>query len=144
MNLPSLVKWYIAFILVVMIRAIVVIRQTHDRIVAGRNPSRPFFMFHKVTRTDADKSVINCIKYLFNYGFFKFGIEICLIATVALIGTRMDLYAVFYGTWLCIMFVLERKKIQKIWNCYLAFIAIMLPLQYVMVVGLPPGLCISK
>lgn len=142
LNLPSLVKWYIALILVVMIRAIVAIRQTQNRITQGKN--RAFFMFPKITRIDADKNIINCVKYLFNYGFYKFGIEICLIAMVALIGTRMDLYAIFHGIWLCIMFSMERKQIQRIWNFYLGFIAIMLPVQYIMVVGLPPGLCISK
>lgn len=127
-----------------MIRAIVVIRQRHNRIATGRSATRPFFMFHKITRLDADKDVLSCIKFMFNYGFFKFGIEICLIATIALIGTRMDLYAVFYGIWLCVMFMMERKQLQKIWTCYLGFIAFMLPLQYIMVIGLPPGLCISK
>lgn len=137
------VRWYIAFIFVVMLRAIVVIRQRHERISVGRPATRPYFMFQKITRTDADKNVAKCIKYFFNYGFYKFGIEICLIATVALIGTRMDLYAVFYGVWLTVMFSMERNQMEKIWHCYLGFIAIMLPVQYLMVVGLPPGLCIT-
>lgn len=141
-TLPSLVKWYIAFILVVMIRAIVVVRQHHERIAKGRNIIRPFFMFPKISRIDADKNISNCIKYFFNFGFYKFGVEICLIATVALIGTRMDFYAVLYGIWLCVLCSMERQKIERIWNVYVGFIAVVLPLQYFMVVGLPPFLCV--
>lgn len=33
-------------------------------------------MFARITRIDAEKNTANMIKYLFNYGFYKFGIEV--------------------------------------------------------------------
>jgi hypothetical protein len=66
------------------------------------------------------------------------------MATVALIGTRMDLYAVIYGIWLCVLVIMKREKLAKIWGVYQAFIAMLIPIQYAMAVGLPPALCIGK
>ncbi|KAJ8911746.1 hypothetical protein NQ315_003646 [Exocentrus adspersus] len=67
--------------------------------------------------------------------------SISMMATVALIGIRMDLYAVIYSIWLCILFSMKRSLLAKIWVFYLIFIAILLPVQYFMAVGLPPTLC---
>ncbi|RZC37773.1 piezo-type mechanosensitive ion channel component 2 [Asbolus verrucosus] len=142
-TLPHLVKWNIIYILVVTLWAVVLVRQFNYRVSRGKPTVRAFFMFPKITRNDADKNLSNCIKYLFNYGFYKFGVEICLMATVALIGFRMDMYSVIYSIWLCILFNLKRKTLAKVWNCYMIFIALLLPLQYVMTVGLPPTLCIE-
>lgn len=33
-------------------------------------------MFPNITRKEADKDLIHCIKYLANYGFYKFGVEV--------------------------------------------------------------------
>lgn len=143
-DLPALVKWYIGFILVATLRSIVLIKQKIWRKDHGRVGERPFFLFPKITRADADKNMANCIMFLFNYGFYKFGVEVCFMATVGLIGTRMDFYACLYGLWLCLMFMMSRQSLGKVWGFYLAFIAFVLPLQYFMVVGLPPGLCIGK
>ena len=65
------------------------------------------------------------------------------MATVALIGTRMDLYAVLYGVWLCVLVIMRREKLAKIWGIYQVFIVMLIPIQYAMAVGLPPGLCIN-
>lgn len=66
------------------------------------------------------------------------------MATVALIGTRMDLYAVLYGVWLCVLVIMNRKKLAKIWGIFQVFIVMLIPIQYAMAVGLPPALCIGK
>jgi hypothetical protein len=66
------------------------------------------------------------------------------MATVALIGTRMDVYAVLYGIWLCVLVIMKREKLAKIWGIYQAFIATLIPIQYALAVGLPPALCIGK
>ncbi|XP_068903610.1 piezo-type mechanosensitive ion channel component isoform X7 [Tenebrio molitor] len=141
-SLPHLVKWNIMYILVVTIWAVVLVRQFNYRLSRGKPTTRAFFMFPKITKLDADKNVRSCIKYLFNYGFFKFGVEICLMATVAVIGFRMDMYSIIYSVWLCILFVMKRRTTVRIWNCYMAFIALLLIIQYIMAVGLPPTLCI--
>lgn len=46
-------------------------RLRHDKLVP---PTRT--LFHNITRCHLDDSVLNCIKYFFNYFFYKFGLEV--------------------------------------------------------------------
>ena len=66
------------------------------------------------------------------------------MATVDLIGTRMDMYAVLLGMWLCVLVIMKREKLAKIWGIFQVFIIMLIPIQYAMAVGLPPGLCVGK
>lgn len=75
-SLPQLVKWNIIYIVTVTLWAVVLVRQFNFRVSRGKPTTRPYFMFPKIKRNDADKNLKNCIKYLFNYGFYKFGIEV--------------------------------------------------------------------
>ncbi|KAG8229185.1 hypothetical protein J437_LFUL001057, partial [Ladona fulva] len=86
---------------------------------------------------------------------------ICLITTVAVVGTRMDVYSIVYSIWLCRLVYLSgrmgrgpkgagstgwgggREALARVWIYFLLTIAILLPLQYVCAVGLPPGLCVG-
>lgn len=83
------------------------------------------------------------IKYLLNYGFYRFGVEICLISIVILISCRLDFIAFLYGAWLLCLF--HKRRIQKIpvWRCVILFSVIALIYQYVMIVGPPPFLCLE-
>lgn len=63
---------------------------------------------------------------------------------VMLIGVRMDMYSLIHSLCLLIMFGLKRRFLSNVWVVYLAFIAISIPFQYFMAVGLPPSLCIGK
>ena len=45
---------------------------------AGKPPNIPPVMYIHVSRKDADKSLKLCLKYLINYGFYKFGVEVKL------------------------------------------------------------------
>ncbi|XP_048520922.1 piezo-type mechanosensitive ion channel component isoform X6 [Dendroctonus ponderosae] len=142
-SVPSLVKWNIIYILVVTLYSVILVRQFNYRIARGKPTTRAFFMFPRITRSDADKSLKNMLKYLANYAYFKFGVEISFLATVAVIAIRMDLYAMFYSIWLVILYSLKRSTLSKVWIFYVLFTAIMLPIQYFMVIGLPPTLCIK-
>lgn len=75
-TLPQLVKWNIIYIVTVTLWAVVLVRQFNFRVSRGKPTTRPYFMFPNIKRSDADKNLKNCIKYLFNYGFYKFGIEV--------------------------------------------------------------------
>lgn len=75
-SLPLLVKWNIIYILTVTLWAVVLVRQFNYRLSRGKPTTRPYFMFPKIKRTDADKNLKNCLKYLLNYGFYKFGVEV--------------------------------------------------------------------
>lgn len=63
---------------------------------------------------------------------------------VGVIGSRMDFYALIYALWLSALFAMPRVKLAAIWKSFTIFIACMIALQYALVVGLPPGLCIGK
>lgn len=77
-SLPHLVRWNIAYILIVTLWAVVLVRQYNFRVSRGKPTTRPYFMFPHIKRTDADKNLKNCLKYLANFGFYKFGIEVSL------------------------------------------------------------------
>ncbi|PSN54799.1 hypothetical protein C0J52_01988 [Blattella germanica] len=143
LTLPEILKGYIGIIFLATLMAIVRVRQLYKRQLTGEGIARPHIMFPNIQRCHADQDLRTCFKYLLNYGFYKFGIEICLMATVALIGTRMDLYAVLYGIWLCVLVIMRREKLAKIWGIYQVFIVMLIPIQYAMAVGLPPGLCVT-
>lgn len=77
-SLGSLVKWNILYIIVVTLWKVIVVRQYNYRASRGRPTTRAFFMFPSITRKDADKDLENCLKYLANYGFYKFGVEVSI------------------------------------------------------------------
>ncbi|XP_026300508.1 piezo-type mechanosensitive ion channel component isoform X8 [Apis mellifera] len=142
-NLAELLKGYIGIIVVTTLRKIIRIRQCFYRKARGEPLDRPYVMFPSITRPNADEGIPQCLKFLFNYAFYKFGVEFCLIGIVALIATRLDFYSVLYGVWLLILFCLRRRVLCKIWPFFKFFIIILLPIQYAFVVAPPPWLCID-
>ncbi|XP_018306925.1 piezo-type mechanosensitive ion channel component isoform X1 [Mycetomoellerius zeteki] len=141
--LPDLLKGYIGIVTVTTFRKIIRIRQWFYRNNKGESLDTPQVMFPTITRMDADKGLPECLKFLFNYGFYKFGLEMCLIGIVTLIGTRLDFYSVLYSIWLLLFFSLKRKTVARIWPCFRTFAIILLPIQYAIVVAPPSWLCID-
>ncbi|CAG2055147.1 unnamed protein product, partial [Timema podura] len=123
--------------------ALVEVVQLFKRHRDGVVLTRPSVLFPQITRVHADNGVESCLKYLINYGFYKFGVEICLVKMVVLIALRMDVYALFYAFWLCLLFSINRENLGKFWFFLQLFIMIVIPIQYFMVIGFPPGLCIG-
>lgn len=83
-------------------------------------------------------------KVLCNYCFYKFGLELSLITMVYVAWLRMDLIGSILICW-CLMFSLSRRYVCRLlWPFFLIYLAIELPLQYAMVLGLPTTLCIRK
>ncbi|CAL8113936.1 unnamed protein product [Orchesella dallaii] len=140
-SLPSLLKEYIGIIFVVTVQAVVQIRQKYQRFVNQSPEPGAGILFEDVKRKDADISLIQCTKFLLNYGFYKFGVEITLITLVAVIGTRLDIFSVLYSFWLIPMFCMRREKLATVWLPFIIFISVFLPIQYIFCVGLPPFLC---
>ncbi|XP_057329611.1 piezo-type mechanosensitive ion channel component isoform X5 [Microplitis mediator] len=141
--LAYLLKGYIGIVLVTTLRAIITVRQTFYRHGRGESSETPEVMFPKIKRADADRGIAECLKFLLNYGFYKFGVEFCLIGLVILIGTRLDFYSVVYGIWLLILFAQSRRRTARIWPFFRIFAIILLPLQYFFVVAPPTWLCIN-
>lgn len=143
-KLPNLLKGYIGIVTVTTFRKIIRVRQWFDRHSKGQSLETPLVMFPSITRADADKGIPECLKFFFNYGFYKFGLEMCLIGIVTLIGTRLDFYSVLYSVWLLLLFSLKRKTVARIWPCFRVFGIIFLPVQYAIVVAPPSWLCIGN
>ncbi|KAL9707746.1 hypothetical protein quinque_011264 [Culex quinquefasciatus] len=142
-SLADLLRPYLIYIIVVTIHAVVVLRQTIRRIRLGQSPRTPHLMFPNVTRSDADKDIPRMIKYLFNYGFYKFGVEISLVSLISLIAYRMDVFSCLYAVWVCVMFHMTRDSLRKMWRFLTWFTVSLIPLQYVIFIGLPPALCVD-
>lgn len=140
-KLLPLLKPYLLYILLVSSHSIMILRQTIKRISENKPARAPTVVFKNIKRADADRDIPHLIKYLVNYGFYKFGIEICLIANVTVVGYRMDIVACCYACWLYFIYNLQREEARKIWDKMIIFILVSIPIQYLSLIGLPPGLC---
>lgn len=75
-----------------------------------RNPSHDMpILFEDISRLDADESLVKLIKYLLNYGFYKFGIEAILMVMLALLCYKIDVLSVLYIP-MFIFFTLKKKQ----------------------------------
>ena len=101
-------------------------------------------IFEDITWRDLDVGIVNFLKYLANFFFYRFGLEICFFMTTLTIIIRMDAYAILYGVWLGLFLRLKRETIRKIWTAYFLFLLFILPIQYIWCLGLPPLLCFGK
>lgn len=61
-----------------------------------------------------------------------------------LIGNRLNLCALVYAFWLLLFVNCSRPTLSKMWYFFNWFVAITIPLQYVIIVGLPPELCLGS
>lgn len=142
-KLADLIRPYLMYIIVVSIHSFLILYQTIRRIKQNKSPRTPTVVFKNIRRSDADRDIPHLIKYLINYGFYKFGIEICLIGYLIVIGSRMDIVACFYAIWLCFLYKLDRKDARNVWSYATYFLIVSIPIQYLSLIGLPPGLCIN-
>lgn len=143
-HLTDYCKGYIALITMFTLNAMVKTHQYFDRHQRALPDPPTGVVWPNVTRRMADRDFIGCVKFLINYAFFKFGVEICLVTMVACIGIRLDVYALLTAVWLSCMFLLRRQTLAKLWPFYVIYLCVVIPLQYLISVGLPPGLCIGK
>ncbi|XP_022128318.2 piezo-type mechanosensitive ion channel component isoform X4 [Pieris rapae] len=142
-SLASLLKGYIALIALFTFYSLVTYRQQVHRESGVLPNTKDKLMFPDITRNEADKDLIHYIKYLFNYGFYKFGVEITLICLMGVIGSRMDVYAVIYSAWLLALVSIRRKQLANLWPAFTALITLLVPLQYMLAVGFMPQFCIQ-
>ncbi|XP_052864339.1 piezo-type mechanosensitive ion channel component [Anopheles cruzii] len=142
-TLSDLLRPYLTYLIIVTVHAVTVLRQTIHRIRLGQSPKTPELMFREIVREDADKDIPRMVKYLFNYGFFKFGVEITLVALIVTIGHRMDVLSVVYAVWLAALFPLSRQALQRVWQALSWFLVVIIPLQYLLFIGLPPLACVD-
>ncbi len=123
---------------------IIKLKNKYIRKRQGTPPPIYSVLFETTTWRDMDKSIVNFFKYQVNFFFYRFGLEICLCMTSIVIIVRMDSYALLYGIWLGFFLRMRRKTICNIWAVYFVFLLVILFIQYIECLGLPPILCYGK
>ncbi|NXT46801.1 PIEZ1 protein, partial [Pluvianellus socialis] len=101
-------------------------------------------IFEDISREHLDHGLGSCAKYFFNYFYYKFGLEICFLMTVNVIGQRMNFMVILHGCWLVVILTRRRRAaIARLWPKYCLFLVIFLLYQYLLCVGMPPALCVD-
>ncbi|XP_030621028.1 piezo-type mechanosensitive ion channel component 1 [Chanos chanos] len=137
-------KNHLLVLILLVFEATVYRHQAHHYRQLQRSPPNIPVIFPLATRDNLDKGLLHCIKYLLNYSFYKFGLEICFLMTVNVIGQRMNFLVIIHGCWLVAILVRRRRAaIAKIWSKYCLFLVIFMIYQYILCVGIPPALCID-
>uniref|UniRef100_UPI0037E95548 piezo-type mechanosensitive ion channel component 1 isoform X2 n=1 Tax=Semicossyphus pulcher TaxID=241346 RepID=UPI0037E95548 len=137
-------KSHLIVLMLLVFEATVNRHQAHHYRQLQRSPPTIPALFPSATRDTLDQGLIPCFKYLLNYTFYKFGLEICFLLTVNVIGQRMNFLVIIHGCWLVAILVRRRRAaIAKIWPRYCLFLSIFMIFQYLLCVGIPPALCID-
>ncbi|KAK3528144.1 hypothetical protein QTP86_023865, partial [Hemibagrus guttatus] len=137
-------KNHLLVLLLLVFEATVYRHQIHHYKQIQRSPPSIPAIFPQSTRDKLDEGLLPCIRYLLNFSFYKFGLEICFLMTVNVIGQRMNFLVIIHGCWLVAIMVRRRREaIARIWSKYCIFLVIFMIYQYILCVGMPPALCID-
>nr|XP_046202159.1 piezo-type mechanosensitive ion channel component 1-like [Oncorhynchus gorbuscha] len=137
-------KNHLLVLMLLVFEATVNRHQEHHYRQQQRSPPLIPAIFPQATRDTLDQGLLACIKYLFNYSFYKFGLEICFLMMVNVIGQRMNFLVIIHSCWLVAIMVRRRRAaIAQIWPKYCLFLSIFMIYQYILCVGIPPALCID-
>ncbi|XP_030385687.1 piezo-type mechanosensitive ion channel component isoform X1 [Scaptodrosophila lebanonensis] len=132
---------YIIYMVVASLHAVVKLR---DHLIRAymRDYRDQKVLFPDTERQDAERDFPGLVKYLCNYGFFKFGIEITLVGLIATISHRRDLIAVTYLLWFILILFISRVQCARIWDILQLYFILSILLQYIYFLSFPPNLCI--
>ncbi|XP_011751602.2 piezo-type mechanosensitive ion channel component 1 isoform X2 [Macaca nemestrina] len=135
---------HLQVLLLLVFEAIVYRRQEHHRRQHQLAPLPAQAVFASGTRQQLDQDLLGCLKYFINFFFYKFGLEICFLMAVNVIGQRMNFMVTLHGCWLvAILTRRHRQAIARLWPNYCLFLALFLLYQYLLCLGMPPALCID-
>lgn len=126
---------------ILALEAIVKVHQQQYWNHIDRSKPKHGIVFPEVTRANADQGLANCAKFFMNYTFYKFGLQICYITTMVTMVVRLDAYSVLYGVMLGVLLLLRRQACSRVWPVYMIVLMVLLVLQYLSCLGVPPGLC---
>ncbi|KAM9726355.1 piezo-type mechanosensitive ion channel component 1 isoform 2-T2 [Menidia menidia] len=137
-------KNHLIVLMLLVFEATVYRHQAHHYRQLQRSPPLIPSLFPSAKRDTLDKGLLPCFKFLLNYAFYKFGLEICFLMTVNVIGQRMNFLVIIHGCWMVAIMVRRRRAaIAQIWPKYCLFLSIFMIYQYLLCVGIPPVLCID-
>lgn len=101
-------------------------------------------IFSGIGRREADTSIVNAIKYLCNFGFYQFGIEMTCFTFIICVINRLDGIAALYGIILILISITtSRRTLANIWKVVSLFVSLLILTQYLLILGIPEPLCID-
>uniref|UniRef100_A0A8C9SVK9 Piezo-type mechanosensitive ion channel component n=1 Tax=Scleropages formosus TaxID=113540 RepID=A0A8C9SVK9_SCLFO len=116
--------------------------QLHYRLSNSLKAPLTSTIFHGITRQHFDQGIGPCLKFFTNYFYYKFGLEVCFVLALNVIGQRMDFCALFHSfALIAVLSRRRRKAIGEVWHHYCCFTASLMVIQYLLCVGIPPALC---
>jgi hypothetical protein len=145
-------------VVIIALEAVVKVHQAQYWNHIDRVKPKHGIIFPDIKRRDADLGLLPCAKFFMNYTFYKFGLQvdcyhhrppctynfclqICFIMTMITMVVRLDAYSVLYGVMLGVLLLLNRQTANRIWPVYMIILMVLLVLQYLSCLGVPPGLC---
>lgn len=134
---------YVAIIIMLIIQSIVTLHQQQYRFQRGLVKPVYTIVFEEVTRESADQGLFPCIKFMLNYCFYKFGLEICFVTTVIVAAVRLDAFAFLFLAMIVPLLFVRRRTCAILWPFYALTLVCLFPVVYALVLGLPPLFCIS-
>ncbi|XP_076989388.1 piezo-type mechanosensitive ion channel component 1 isoform X2 [Tamandua tetradactyla] len=135
---------HLQILLLLVFEAIVYRRQEHYRRWCQPAPLPAQAVCAAGTRQHLDCGLLSCLKYFVNFFFYKFGLEICFLLAVNVIGQRMNFMVILHGCWLVAALTRRRRAaIARLWPNYCLFLALFLLYQYLLCLGVPPALCLD-
>ncbi|CAF91002.1 unnamed protein product, partial [Tetraodon nigroviridis] len=137
-------KNHLLLLMLLVFEATVYRHQTHHYRQLQQAPPTIPTLFVTATRDTLDDGLIPCFKYLLNYAFYKFGLEICFLMMVNVIGQRMNFLMIIHSCWLVALLLKRRRAaIARLWPSYCVFLSVFMMYQYLLCLGIPPALCID-
>uniref|UniRef100_A0A674P3D5 Piezo type mechanosensitive ion channel component 1 (Er blood group) n=1 Tax=Takifugu rubripes TaxID=31033 RepID=A0A674P3D5_TAKRU len=135
---------HLLLLMMLVFEATVYRHQAHHYRQLQKSPPTIPTLFATATRDTLDQGLIPCLKYLLNYTFYKFGLEICFLMMVNVIGQRMNFLMIIHGCWLVVILSKRRRAaIARVWPSYCVFLSVFMIYQYLLCLGIPPALCIE-
>ncbi|XP_064129728.1 piezo-type mechanosensitive ion channel component 1 isoform X4 [Loxodonta africana] len=135
---------HLQILLLLVFEAIVYRRQEYYRRQYQPTPLPAQAVCAKGTRQRLDRDLLSCLKYFVNFFFYKFGLEICFLMAVNVIGQRMNFMVILHGCWLVAVLTRRRRgAIARLWPNYCLFLTLFLLYQYLLCLGIPPALCLD-
>ncbi|ELK00499.1 Protein FAM38A [Pteropus alecto] len=101
---------HLQILLLLVFESIVYRRQEHHRRQHQLAPLPAQAVCIDGTRQQLDRDLLSCVKYFVNFFFYKFGLEICFLMAVNVIGQRMNFMVILHGCWLVAILTRRRRR----------------------------------
>ncbi|OAF69572.1 hypothetical protein A3Q56_02694, partial [Intoshia linei] len=140
-NLSS--KAYIIIIIIVIISKIAQLYQKYIQSVEKIAEMDKSLIFPGVYVNHVDTSISNCIKYIVNFGFYRFGLELSIIFAIITSANHIDLFGILHIIMAGIFIFSERKACGRCFGIWIVVLIFLIIIQYGLGLGLPQNLCMK-